>query len=104
VEIERLYTVVEAAGVLRVSPWTVRAWLAEGRLRRKKLGSRVVITASQLQEVIDQGLKLPKTRVRTEDELHTKAASQDPSGSKKAPDSRSVARREVRDARAATQT
>ena len=49
---EKLYTIKEAAAMLKVSPWTIRSWLTRGRLCRTKVGSRTVIRASQLRRVV----------------------------------------------------
>jgi excisionase family DNA binding protein len=48
-----LLSVTEAATRLGgISPWTVHAWLAKGKLRRTKVGSRTMIRESELQRVI----------------------------------------------------
>jgi len=48
-----LLSVPEAAKRLGgISPWTVHAWLAKGKLRRTKVGSRTMIRASELARVI----------------------------------------------------
>ena len=45
----RLYSVQDAAAFLGgISKWTVHAWLAKGRLRRTKVGSRTMIRESDL--------------------------------------------------------
>jgi excisionase family DNA binding protein len=49
---EKFYSVVEAAEMMRVSPWSVRSWLRLGKLRACKIGARVVIPASALSEFI----------------------------------------------------
>jgi excisionase family DNA binding protein len=49
---DTLYTVTEAAAMLKVSPWTIRAWLIQGKLQRSKIGSRTVIRASELRNAI----------------------------------------------------
>jgi len=38
-----LVTTKEAAELLRVSPWTVSAWLSQGKLRGVKAGGRTLI-------------------------------------------------------------
>jgi excisionase family DNA binding protein len=50
---DKLYSVQDAAAVLGgVSKWTVHAWLAKGKLRRTKVGSRTMIRESDLQAFI----------------------------------------------------
>jgi excisionase family DNA binding protein len=40
-ELDRLYSVSEAAKVLGgISKWTIHAWLSQGRLQRTKVGGR----------------------------------------------------------------
>ena len=39
----------EAAELLRVSPWTVSAWLSQGKLRRVKAGGRTLIAKADLE-------------------------------------------------------
>ena len=50
---EALLSVEEAARKLGgISKWTIHAWLAKGKLRRTKVGSRTMIRESELQRVI----------------------------------------------------
>jgi excisionase family DNA binding protein len=44
-----LLTTKEAAALLRVSPWTISAWLSQGKLKRTKAGSRTLIAKSELE-------------------------------------------------------
>ena len=49
---EALLSVEEAARKLGgISKWTVHAWLAKGKLRRTKVGSRTMIRESELERV-----------------------------------------------------
>ncbi len=49
-ETGRLYSVEDAALFLGgISKWTVHAWLAKGKLRRTKVGSRTMIRECDLQ-------------------------------------------------------
>jgi len=48
----RFYSVDEAAKVLTLSHWTIRAWIRDGRLRSAKIGDRRVIRESELQKLI----------------------------------------------------
>lgn len=48
-EMEELISIKEAARRLGgISPWTVRSWLSQRRLRRVKVGARTMIRASEL--------------------------------------------------------
>jgi len=49
---ERLYSVDEAAELLRLSHWTIWSWLKTGKLRGAKVGDRRVIRESELQRLI----------------------------------------------------
>lgn len=54
-ETGKLYSVEGAAAYLGgVSKWTVHAWLAKGRLRRTKVGTRTMIRESDLQAFIEK--------------------------------------------------
>jgi excisionase family DNA binding protein len=64
---DKLYSVSDAAEFLGgVSPWTIHAWLSQGRLRRTKVGSRTMIRESELAKVIQDGGKSP-TPMREKD-------------------------------------
>lgn len=54
---DSLFDVKEAAGKLRVSPLTIRAWIYEGRLTPVKLGRRVLLSERELQRFIDEGYR-----------------------------------------------
>jgi excisionase family DNA binding protein len=57
---DKLFSVKDAAAFLGgLSPYTVAAWLSQGRLRRTKVGSRTMIRESELQRVIEDGGKSP---------------------------------------------
>ena len=52
---ETLLSVGEAALKLGgVSRWTIYSWLSQGRLRKTKIGSRVMIAERDLQDFIAQ--------------------------------------------------
>jgi excisionase family DNA binding protein len=63
---DRLFSVKDAAAYLGgLSPYTVHAWLSQGRLNRTKIGSRTMIKASELERFIEassggKGPKLPR--------------------------------------------
>jgi excisionase family DNA binding protein len=49
----KLYTVEGAATFLGgISKWTVHAWLAKGKLRRTKVGSRTMIRETDLEAFV----------------------------------------------------
>jgi excisionase family DNA binding protein len=49
----KLFSVEEAAALLGgISKWTIHAWLAKGKLRRTKVGSRTMISEQDLQAFI----------------------------------------------------
>jgi excisionase family DNA binding protein len=52
-----LLTTKEAAELVRVSPWTVSAWLSQGRLRRIKAGGRTLIAKADLEAFLRSGDK-----------------------------------------------
>jgi len=57
---DRLFSVKDAAAYLGgISPYTIHAWLAKGKLRRCKVGSRTMLRESELQRVIEDGGKSP---------------------------------------------
>lgn len=49
-------TTREAAALLKLSPYTIAAWLSQGRLRRIKVGSRTLIAKSDLEKLLQDGL------------------------------------------------
>lgn len=51
-KVEKLYSVNEAAELLRLSHWTIWSWLKTGKLRGAKIGDRRVIRESELQRLI----------------------------------------------------
>ena len=54
---ESLLSVKEFADRLRVSHWTIHAWLSQGRLTRMKVGSRTLLRESELERVVVDGGK-----------------------------------------------
>jgi excisionase family DNA binding protein len=59
-----LLTTKEAAALLRVSPWTISAWLSQGKLPRTKAGGRTLIAKADIEIFI-----------RASSEKHNSAAS-----------------------------
>ena len=56
-----LKSVDEAAGLLGISPWTVRAWIREGRLRPVRLGRRVLLSEAELERLVSESQAPPTT-------------------------------------------
>ena len=50
-----LLTTKEAAELLRVSPWTISAWLSQGKLKRVKAGGRTLIAKADLEAFLRHG-------------------------------------------------
>ena len=62
-ENQRLRSVKESAKFLgEISPWTVYAWLAHGKLKRTKVGGRTMIRESELLKVIEDDAPPRKLR------------------------------------------
>ncbi len=51
---DKLLSVEKAAEVLSVSPWTIRAWITQGKLGSAKLGSRRLVPEAEIQRIITQ--------------------------------------------------
>lgn len=47
-----LLSVDRTAELLSVSPWTVRAWIAQGRIGSAKLGSRRLVPQSEIDKLV----------------------------------------------------
>jgi len=48
----RFYSVDEAAKLLTLSHWTIRAWIRDGRLRSAKIGNRRVVRETELRRLV----------------------------------------------------
>jgi len=55
--VDNIYTVEEAAEILKIKPRTVRAWILQGKLKSFKLGDLVRIHEDDLQALIDHARK-----------------------------------------------
>ena len=49
---EPLHDVKSAARLLSISPWTIRSYIAEGRLTPVRIGRRVLLEESELQRFV----------------------------------------------------
>ena len=61
-QLQALLDVVEAAELLRVSPYTIRSWIRKGVLGATKLGRLVRIEPSEVQRLIASGKSKPVTK------------------------------------------
>jgi excisionase family DNA binding protein len=53
---ETLFSVKKTAEMLgQISPWTVYAWISQGRLKKTKIGSRTMIAQSEIERFIRDG-------------------------------------------------
>jgi excisionase family DNA binding protein len=75
----KLLSIEKAAQVLSVSPWTVRAWITQGKLGSAKLGTRRLVPESEIERLIIES-SVPARRVECEDprgELESRAVPVD---------------------------
>ncbi len=54
---ETLVSIETAAQHLGISPWTVRAWVQDGRILSAKLGSRRLVPSSEIQRLVTEGVR-----------------------------------------------
>jgi excisionase family DNA binding protein len=52
-----LKSIEQAAGLLGISPWTVRSFVRSGKLKPVRLGRRVLLAEDELERLIAQGQK-----------------------------------------------
>lgn len=45
----------DAAAAVGLSPWTLRHWIRQGRLRAVRLGRRVMLEPGELQRLVEAG-------------------------------------------------
>jgi len=56
-----LWSVVKAAGLLGISPWTVRSYVRQGKLRPVRIGRRVLLQEEELQQFVALSTAQPIT-------------------------------------------
>lgn len=56
-----LRSVEEAAGLLGISKWTVRAYIRDGRLKAVRLGRRVLLSEEELERLVAECQGSPQT-------------------------------------------
>ena len=59
--IEPLQSIESAAKTLSLSPWTVRAYIRQGRIRPVRIGRRVLIEPGEIQRIVEEGRTGGKT-------------------------------------------
>jgi excisionase family DNA binding protein len=59
---DSLRSIENTAEILGVSPYTVRAWIRRGLLASVKLGTRRLVTESEIQRVMEKGIETQNTK------------------------------------------
>jgi excisionase family DNA binding protein len=59
---EALLTIERAAETLGISPWTVRKYVANDKLRPVRIGRRVLIEPEEIRRIIEEGRSAGDTR------------------------------------------
>jgi excisionase family DNA binding protein len=54
---DRLVSINDAASILAISPWTVRAWITQGKITSAKLGARRLIPESEINRLLTEAIK-----------------------------------------------
>jgi excisionase family DNA binding protein len=63
--VKLLWNVKEAGSALGLSPWTIRRYIADGRLGTVRLGRRVLIEPSECRRLVAEGRKPSPIRGNT---------------------------------------
>jgi excisionase family DNA binding protein len=53
---DRLVSIKEAAAILAISPWTVRAWITQGKITSAKLGTRRLVPESEVNRLLSEAI------------------------------------------------
>ena len=53
---DRLVSIKDAAEILAISPWTVRAWVTQGKISSAKLGARRLIPESEINRLLAEAI------------------------------------------------
>jgi excisionase family DNA binding protein len=64
---ESLKSVEEAAESLGLSPWTIRLYVRQGKIRPVRIGRRVLIEPGEIQRIIAEGKQSGQTVPKTFD-------------------------------------
>jgi excisionase family DNA binding protein len=68
--VEIIYTIEEAADILKVKPRTIRAWINQGKIKSFKLGDLVRIHEDDLQAVIDEARAVGRNSIEINEANH----------------------------------
>ena len=71
-----LKSIEEAAGLLRISKWTVRAYIRDGKLQAVRLGRRVLLEEAELERLVTRSQRPLKEAYSTEPMDKREEASQ----------------------------
>ena len=58
-----LWNVKEAGNALGLSPWTIRRYITDGKLRTVRLGRRVLVEPSECRRLVEAGKTVIKSSV-----------------------------------------
>lgn len=64
--VTKLLSIQAAAELLSISPWTVRAYVRQGKLRAVRIGRRVLLQEEEIQRLITSGLNNPQAQMRVD--------------------------------------
>lgn len=53
---DRLLSIKDAAEILAISPWTVRAWITQGKISSAKLGARRLVPESEINRLLSEAI------------------------------------------------
>jgi excisionase family DNA binding protein len=53
---DRLVSIKDAAAILAISPWTVRAWITQGKITSAKLGARRLVPESEVNRLLSEAI------------------------------------------------
>jgi excisionase family DNA binding protein len=64
-DVKALKSVVEAAGLLGISPWTVRSFIRTGKLKPVRIGRRVLLPETELERLVAESQGPSEVQLRT---------------------------------------
>jgi excisionase family DNA binding protein len=59
---QQLRSVEQAAGLLGISPWTVRSYIRDGKLKPVRLGRRVLLAEGELERLVAKAQQPPEAQ------------------------------------------